>query len=347
MVGSAAAVAEAATDGPSSLGTPGLYAYTASSPQYTTMQFYTTVTNDPGDGANVFWSHQFSTADNSGYIGFQATSGNGTGRPVLFSVWGATDCRTGEAALGAYCTSGTETTDFKSARIYYPWKAGVKYRLTVAQAPAQGAGWWTAYLYDPTTNVNHRIGYLKFGGATGGTVSPEVSWVEYFNWNDPNAICGNQINSSAVFSPITGSVNGKTVAAVPYTSTTHSSTCTYADQSSISGSSANLVVTSQTGAYAPPTATSLTASTQSVSNGSTVTFAYATPAGTASSSNWIGVYKQGTSPGNGYSTDWQTASGERGSKTFTFNYGPGTYQVYYLYNDGYQVLSGPITVTVQ
>ncbi|BBH18458.1 hypothetical protein Back2_27450 [Nocardioides baekrokdamisoli] len=94
------------------------------------------------------------------------------------------------------------------------------------------------------------------------------------------------------------------------------------------------------------TSPTLSTTTPSVTNGSSITFNYTTPAATNSSTNWVGIYKQGNTPGNQASTDWKYTAGTSGSVTFTANYGPGTYQVYYLYNDGYTVLAGPITVTL-
>lgn len=339
--------ADAATDGPSSPSTPGLYAWPASEPNYTQLQFYTKVTNDPtpgvNNGANVFWAHQFSSSNTSasGYIGFQTPKDANGNRQVLFSVWGATACTLGDSAYGPKCVSNTDGDPGAGARIYYPWKAGVKYRFTVRKDLSR-PGWWRGYFYDPTTNVNHLIGELQFGGGgSSDMVYPYGDFVEYYNWNDSSATCGEQLDSAGVFYPITG--DGGTV---KYTSTSHSSTCTYADHSAIlSDGSANMVATPQDGVVAP-TSSSLTASSTSVTNGSSITFNYATPASTNSASNWIGVYKQGQTPGNVYSLTWQRAGGLTGSDTFTANWGPGTYQVYYLYNDGYQVLSGPITITV-
>ena len=355
VLGSATgAIAATATDGPSSPSTPGLYAWPASEPNYTVLQFYTKVTQDPTPGANndanVFWAHQFgSTTDSngaSGYIGFQTPKGAKGGRQVLFSVWGATGCQLGDANYEPVCVNNTDGDPGAGARIFYPWVAGVKYRFTVSKA-SNKPGWWAGYMYDPTTNVNTRIGYLQFGGSSWGEVYPYGDFVEYYNWNDSSATCGEQFNSSAVFYPITGTDNGASVPAVRYNSTSHSSTCTYADQSAIlTGGNANMVATPQSGTAAPPTSTTLTTTTPSVTNGSSITFSYTTPTSSSSSSNWIGIYKQGQTPGSQYSTDWQTASGDRGSVTFTANYGPGTYQVYYLYNDGYSVLAGPVTVTL-
>jgi hypothetical protein len=91
---------------------------------------------------------------------------------------------------------------------------------------------------------------------------------------------------------------------------------------------------------------SLTTATPSVANGSAVTFSYATPAATNSAKNWVGFYKPGDTPGTQASTAWQYTPGTSGSVTFTANYGPGTYNVYYFSNDGYTVLAGPVSVTL-
>ncbi|MBS2537471.1 hypothetical protein KGQ20_32425 [Catenulispora sp. NF23] len=90
----------------------------------------------------------------------------------------------------------------------------------------------------------------------------------------------------------------------------------------------------------------LTTATPTVTNGSSVTFNYATPAATNSAKNWIGIYKPGDTPGTQASTAWQYTPGTGGSTTFTANYGPGNYEVYYFNNDGYTVLAGPIGLTL-
>lgn len=94
------------------------------------------------------------------------------------------------------------------------------------------------------------------------------------------------------------------------------------------------------------TTSSLTTSTPSVANGSSITFSYATPAATNSTKNWVGFYKPGDTPGSQPSTAWQYTPGTSGSVTFTADYGAGTYNVYYFSNDGYTVLAGPVTVTL-
>ncbi|ACU70921.1 phosphoesterase [Catenulispora acidiphila DSM 44928] len=91
----------------------------------------------------------------------------------------------------------------------------------------------------------------------------------------------------------------------------------------------------------------LTTSTPSVANGSSVTFSYSTPPAANSAKNWIGIYKSGDTPGSQASTAWQYTPGTSGSATFTANYGAGTYKVYYFSNDGYTVLAGPISLTLR
>jgi hypothetical protein len=94
------------------------------------------------------------------------------------------------------------------------------------------------------------------------------------------------------------------------------------------------------------TGPTLTTATPSVANGSPVTFTYSTPPATNSTTNWIGIYKAGDTPGVQASTDWQYTPGTSGSATFTANYGAGTYKAYYFSNDGYTVLAGPVTLTL-
>ncbi|MEY9855494.1 hypothetical protein ABH935_001098 [Catenulispora sp. GAS73] len=94
------------------------------------------------------------------------------------------------------------------------------------------------------------------------------------------------------------------------------------------------------------TGPTLTTTTPSVANGSSVTFSYSTPPATNSAKNWVGIYKPGDTPGSQASTAWQYTPGTSGSVTFTANYGRGTYNVYYFNNDGYSILAGPLTLTL-
>jgi hypothetical protein len=99
-------------------------------------------------------------------------------------------------------------------------------------------------------------------------------------------------------------------------------------------------------AWAQAGASTLTTSTPTVVNGSSVTFSYSTSQANSSSTNWVGIYKQGDTPGVQNATAWQNAPGTSGSVAFTANYGPGTYNVYYFSNGGYTALAGPVTLTL-
>jgi hypothetical protein len=98
----------------------------------------------------------------------------------------------------------------------------------------------------------------------------------------------------------------------------------------------------------PAPSSTLTTGTPTVSNGSSVTFQYATPTATASSTNWIGIYPQGVTPGQQSSLTWQYAPNSSGSLTFSTSSlpGTGTYAVWYLANNGYTALAGPLSLTV-
>jgi len=95
------------------------------------------------------------------------------------------------------------------------------------------------------------------------------------------------------------------------------------------------------------TVASLTSTMPSVAAGTYVHFDYATPANKLNSENWIGIYAAGTSPGNGSSATWQAAPNGNGTVTFdTTSLSPGTYSVWYCYDNGYTVLAGPVTLNV-
>jgi hypothetical protein len=104
-------------------------------------------------------------------------------------------------------------------------------------------------------------------------------------------------------------------------------------------------------AFAPSTATTptLTGDLNAVSNGGNVTFRYALP-GTAqvSAKNWIGIYPAGVKPGAQSSLTWAYTPNQSGTATFSTTKlnGAGSYDVYYLANDGYGVLAGPFRLTV-
>ncbi|MGW5476496.1 alkaline phosphatase family protein [Streptomyces sp. NPDC004008] len=104
-------------------------------------------------------------------------------------------------------------------------------------------------------------------------------------------------------------------------------------------------------AFAPSTATrpTLTGTLNAVASGGNVTFRYAVPsAAQASAKNWIGVYPAGVTPGRQSSLTWSYAPNASGALTFSTGKlnGAGTYDVYYLADDGYSVLAGPFSLSV-
>ena len=95
------------------------------------------------------------------------------------------------------------------------------------------------------------------------------------------------------------------------------------------------------------TAASLTSTMPSVTQGTYVYFNYATPASKVNNENWIGIYAAGNSPGKGSSATWQAVLGTSGTATFnTSSLAPGTYTVWYCYNNGYTELAGPVTLNI-
>ncbi|MCX4750111.1 LamG domain-containing protein [Kitasatospora sp. NBC_01287] len=104
-----------------------------------------------------------------------------------------------------------------------------------------------------------------------------------------------------------------------------------------------------TAAPAPVPASTLTANTGTPARGASITFQYATTAATAGSKNWIGIYPAGATPGTRESLTFQYAPNTSGSLTFPTTGGlanPGNYAAWYLLNDGYTTLAGPIPFTV-
>jgi hypothetical protein len=98
---------------------------------------------------------------------------------------------------------------------------------------------------------------------------------------------------------------------------------------------------------APPPSASLSTSTPTVVRGANIVFNYATPASTLSSSNWVGIYAPGQTPGQVGSITWQYTASASGTASFsTSNLAAGSYAAWYCYNDGYTMLAGPTSFTV-
>lgn len=104
-------------------------------------------------------------------------------------------------------------------------------------------------------------------------------------------------------------------------------------------------------AFAPSTATAptLTGDLNAVADGGNLTLRYAVPsAGQVSAKNWVGLYPAGVAPGSRASLAWAYAPNASGALTFATAKlgGPGSYDAYYLADDGYSVLAGPFHVSV-
>ncbi|EFG10238.1 ricin-type beta-trefoil lectin domain protein [Streptomyces clavuligerus] len=176
--------------------TPGSYTnygFPVGTSGFSDITFRTTVTQDPGQAANVFWSHQFDfTGGHTAYTGMQA-NGPDQQRTFLFSVWDATEAKAG--------STGSECVDFggegvgKSCRLHREWVQGHTYRTTVTH---EGDRWFAATVTDETTKDSFTLGSIR---AAASTISPSgmVDWTEYFEWNDPRASCYDQPYSRAEF----------------------------------------------------------------------------------------------------------------------------------------------------
>jgi Phosphoesterase family len=100
-------------------------------------------------------------------------------------------------------------------------------------------------------------------------------------------------------------------------------------------------------APAPPPTSSLTTSTASVAQGANIVFNYATTPAMVNADNWIGIYATGNTPGQGSSINWQYAPSANGTASFsTSGLAAGSYAAWYLYDNGYTALSGPLNFTV-
>jgi hypothetical protein len=89
--------------------------------------------------------------------------------------------------------------------------------------------------------------------------------------------------------------------------------------------------------------------TTTVAAGQALTVTYQTTSTTASSENWVGLYPVGVVPGSQSASAWEWAAGTSGTAAFPASSLPaaGTYALWYLYDNGYNVLAGPTDITIQ
>jgi phospholipase C len=114
---------------------------------------------------------------------------------------------------------------------------------------------------------------------------------------------------------------------------------------------ASAAVTSPAAVAAPAAAApyqgTLTAPVATVAVGTSITFSYSVPSAGVTSTNWVGIYAAGQTPGDVGSTSYQYTPDASGTVTFTTSsLSPGSYVAYYLYDNGYEVLAGPVGFTV-
>lgn len=97
----------------------------------------------------------------------------------------------------------------------------------------------------------------------------------------------------------------------------------------------------------PPSAPTLSTTTPTVPQGANIVFDYATTGAKQSATNWVGIYSAGNTPGSQSSITWQYVPTANGNVAFdTSALSPGNYTAWFLYNDGYSVLNGPVSFRV-
>ena len=136
-------------------------------------------------------------------------------------------------------------------------------------------------------------------------------------------------------------------------SATATGTATASTTSTASTTTTTTTTATSTATTTPTDDGSLSAVTDSVAEGSTLTFDYAVGTSTdVNSENWIGIYDDpGCGPANqtydcGSNTyNWITNAS--GSSSFnTTGWAPGSYIAYFLYDNGYTWLAKPVTFTI-
>ena len=91
----------------------------------------------------------------------------------------------------------------------------------------------------------------------------------------------------------------------------------------------------------------LSAAAGYVQQGAAFSLSYVAPAGKVDARNWIGIFGPGTSPGKGSAAQWVYAPQASGSwAASTAGLAVGDYSAWYLYRDGYEVLGGPLGLSV-
>ncbi|GAA2817782.1 hypothetical protein GCM10010441_47820 [Kitasatospora paracochleata] len=252
-----------------------------------------------------------------------------------------TDISGNPARCAAHLFDTTQlTTDLQSAATTpnFSWIAADDYY------DGEGSGNGSA------TSLRTQDGWLK---QTLDPVLASPAWTQQkslllLTWDESQSEAANHIATVVVGSQ--GTVPAGTVSTQRYD---HYSTARTIEAAlGLPGLTANDTYATPINSAFAPTGSSvptLTGNTPAVAAGGNVTVRYAVPsAAQASSTNWVGIYPAGVTPGQQSSLSWQYAPNSAGALTFSTGKlsGAGSYSVYYLANDGYSVLAGPLRLTV-
>ncbi|WTW93417.1 LamG domain-containing protein [Streptomycetaceae bacterium NBC_01309] len=100
---------------------------------------------------------------------------------------------------------------------------------------------------------------------------------------------------------------------------------------------------------APSPTNSITLSAASVASGTRFSIHYTAVPAKVAAKTWIGIYTGSAGPGNGDAYDWEYAPTAGATISFPVKKPTlpvGSYRVYLLYNNGYEILAGPQTLTI-
>jgi hypothetical protein len=164
-----------------SLGGPYTYWNWPGNRDYTSFSQRVSIASTTTPGAPFFWSYQFTTPIDQGYIGLQDSSApNGT-KIALFSIWNA------DGARGTNCgTFGGEGVGWSCRIDPYNWVPDREYVVRVAEVDGDGPGqWYRGSVRDAVTGVSREIGRIHLPPGGTGSFRGWVSWTEFFGTRPP------------------------------------------------------------------------------------------------------------------------------------------------------------------
>jgi len=157
------------------------------------MDFYLTITREPGQNGYTYWADQFwFKGGDGGYIGLQQRAGSL--KAVNFSIWKATGWT---AESGAQCAFFDHEGSGVQCWIDYPWTQRKKYKLRIV---TESLGSWAAYVTDVANGQVRKIATIQVPQTWGGVTSFTNGFVEdYAQGSDQRASCAAVPPTSAVF----------------------------------------------------------------------------------------------------------------------------------------------------